>query len=115
MSSLDRLNSLGDSLKKQSIKFENAIYETLEYSIKNLIDHKLVLPKDAIQMADPSFKRAAFNNWKIEPQYSSRCPECMIDIPGPRKLMWNHLKVHQSKKDHIKENEPWNQNFRIHF
>jgi hypothetical protein len=117
MTPIDKLNRLANHQVKLSLKFEDQIFKKLIDTIRDLIRHNLVLPQDASQMMDVSWQQAAFRNWKEEFQYSSICPECMIEIPGPRKIMHYHLKLHQSKHrgGEIFEYDDWRQKFRVAF
>ena len=110
-----QLGNLTNIFKKSLLKFDWQLRDYLNESIKFLVMKKLVLERDAIQIQTQTWKDAAIKNWLNETQFSSRCPECQIDITGPRKLIHCHLKWHDAKRSERRENEHFNQKFRIHF
>jgi|SRR5579872_3043109 len=110
-----QLGYLSDIFKKAQIKFDSQLYNYLRESIKSLILKKLITPRDAQIIIKPEWQKSAIQNWMKEPQFSSRCPTCQIDITGPRKLMHFHLKYHDAKRTEIRENEDFLQQFRIHY
>ncbi|MDE1868100.1 MAG: hypothetical protein KGI08_10390, partial [Thaumarchaeota archaeon] len=75
----------------------------------------LVTKRDAIRIITPQWQKSALHNWLKEPQFSSRCPECMLDITGPRVLIHYHMKVHDAKRTEVREGEDYSRPFRIHF
>ena len=114
MSAQQRLNELANFQKKIELKLAEQRWEYLINSINDLLKHNLLTEKDSQIVKNPGYLKSLFENWEKETQFSSRCPDCMIDIIGPRKLMHMHLKKHQERRP-LRENDHWNQNFRIHF
>lgn len=102
------------NLQKQ---IDNLARETISQSIKDLSKHNLVRNIDKELMKDSKWQDAALKNWYKEPQMSSRCPICQIDIKGPRKLIHLHMKKHLEDKNRgeIKTNEDFTVPFRIHY
>lgn len=96
---------------------ENLAKESINQSIKDLTKHNHVRNIDKELMKDAKWQDAALKNWLKEPQMSSRCPICQIDIVGPRKLIHLHMKKHLDDKNggEIKGNEDFTMPFRIHY
>ena len=96
---------------------ENLARESINQSIKDLSSKNLIRDIDKDLMSQANWQNTALNDWLKEPQMSSRCPECQIDIVGPRKLIHMHMKRHQQQKNggDLRGNEDFTRGFRIHY
>ena len=96
---------------------ESLAKEAISQSIKDLSKHNHIRNIDKELMGQSSWQNTALKEWMKEPQMSSRCPDCQIDIVGPRKLIHMHMKKHLDEKNRgeIKGNESFTRPFRIHY
>ena len=93
---------------------ERHAYETIKDTTRIMLDKNMVAEHDRFKLTDPNFLQACVKNYSMESQISMRCPECLIDIYGPREMMKMHAKKHH-EKDNKKENEMKILRTRMHF
>ena len=88
----------------------------IDDSIKDLTKHDLIRKIDQELLKDKGWKQRALEHWLHEPQLSCRCPDCQIDIRGPRALMHKHLMKHSEKRSkEVNDSNTFESQFRIHY
>lgn len=92
-----------------SLNAELKAKNSVLYSTVQDMLNKKHLPSD-FKPLDPSIFNSMHTNWNLEPFKLHRCPECMITIPGPKKLLLEHHKTHARRRE-IGENETFNRRY----
>ena len=93
---------------------ERQAYETIKDTTRIMLDKNMVAENDRFKLKYHNFLKACVKNYSMESQVCMRCPECLIDIYGPREMMKMHAKKHH-EKDNKKENEMKILRTRMHF